>query len=421
MATKDKVRPLYERFDFDFRNAMRSRLVERDEEIEIFILALLAKTHAFFGGEPGIAKSMLVETGMGLIDGLTDDDYFHILMMKSTTREDVFGPLRLSLLAEDRYAYKSEGYLPTARFVFGDEFWKANAAIQNALLWATNERKYRNDGKVIEIPLWSMFIASNETPKDEALQAIYDRFPLRKWVEPIREPGNFVGMLKLGENTLEPVVSWEDIEQAHKEVMAVEVPGDVLEALSDIKDKLRELSILPSDRRFRTALNIVRAKAWLDGETEADVEHLRPLRHVLWVDPDHYKEVDKLLIGLANPIDLEIMEIEKDLGGVSAELDRVINDPQPGDVGMQERIGTQLFEKVEKAMAELTGISARLKGSKKRSAKMESAKEQVLVLLQRLLKRVFNMSDEDIEESELMQFAQVDDDDDEGSEVTADA
>ena len=160
-----KSRTLNQKIAIDFRKAMRSSLLERDDEIEIILLAMLARTHAFFLGEPGIAKSKLIETAISLIGpDLNAEDYFHILFMKSTTREDVFGPLDLQKLKEGHYHYMEPGYLPVAKIVFGDEFWKANGAIQNALLWATNERLYRNDGVVTTIPLHSMFIASNEMP-----------------------------------------------------------------------------------------------------------------------------------------------------------------------------------------------------------------------------------------------------------------
>lgn len=398
VATTKKVKSLQDKMD-DLSNGMKSRLVERDEEIDIFCLALLAKTHAFFLGEPGIAKSMLVETGIDLIDGLTEDDYFHILFMKSTTREDVFGPLELSKLKEDRYRYKPEGFLPSAKLVFGDEFWKANGAIQNALLWATNERRYRNDGKVGDIPLHSMFIASNEMPDSDELQAIYDRFPLRRVVKRVVEPGGFINMLKLSSGAtpkIVPAITWDEIEQACAEVEQIVVPGDVLEALSEVREELREKSIYPSDRRFVQSLKIIKAAAWRDGETEADIEHMTPLKHVLWSDPESYPEVDKLLTGKSNPLDLEIIKIQEDLGKLSREVDKVVADDV--DEEQRQRTGAQIYEKIEQAKDDLKDIAGRLKGSKRRSAKLSTATDQVLNLTNRLLTKVFGTTEEQIQE-----------------------
>jgi MoxR-like ATPase len=380
----------------NLQKGMRKALIERNDEIDIFTLALLSRSHAFFLGSPGIAKSLLVESGMQLIDGLTDEDYFHILFMKSTTREDVFGPLSISAFKEDRYKFLSEGYLPAAKIVFGDEFWKANGAIQNALLWATNERQYRNDGKIVDIPLHSMFIASNELPDDEALLAIYDRFPLRKIVNPIIEPSAFIKMLKLSSAPLKPVISWDDVEKAAAEVKNVTIPDEVLEALVDVKAKLKEKEINPTDRRFKKALEIVRARAWLDGETEAEVEHLQPLRYVLWSDPNDFPEVEKLMLGLSNPIDLEIMKIQTDLAKLNRDLDKAIADP--GDNEMRQRNGAAIYEKIKSAKEELVDISERLKGSKKRSAKLSEAADQVSNITKRMLSKIFDTSEEEIAE-----------------------
>lgn len=400
MATKTKT--LSERLDFDFRAAMRSRLVEREEEIEIFLLALVAKTHAFLYGEKGIAKSYLIETGMSLIDGLDQDvDYFHLLFSKFTTHEQVFGPLMLSMLKEDRLVHQPYGYLPMAKLVFGDEFWKANSAIQNDCLWATNERKWRNDGKVLDVNLWSMFIASNEVPREQELQAIYDRFPLRRTVLDIVEPGAFIDVMKLGPNKLTPLVQWHEIEQAHAEAEKVFVPGDVLEALSKIRMDLRDMGINPSTRRFKMGLDIVRAKAWLDGETEADIHHLRTLVNVLWEEPGQFNDVDKLLGNLANPIDKEIVDVLRDLGKVSSEVDELIRSSS--DVDLKNRMGLQHFDTAEKAMKELTEIDKRLKGSKKRSAKLEDAKSQIERIGVRILTDLFMMPLDEVETSPLME------------------
>ncbi len=399
-----KSKALSEKFDIHFRREMRSRLVELDDEVEIFMLALLAKTHACFVGDPGIAKSLMVETGVSLIGDLDPNiDYFHTLMMRSTTPEAIFGPLKLSLLKEDRYVFKSEGFLPDAKIANLEEMWKANAAILNALLWATHERLYRNDGKIVKIPLHSMFISSNELPEGDELRAIYDRFPLRRIVQPIQEPGNFIAMLGLTAAPITPVVTWAEVEQAHQEAQKVTIPGDVLEAMADIRSKLKEMSILPSDRRFKIALDIVRAKAWLDGATEAEIQHLRPLRHVLWTEVEHIKEVDKLMLGFSNPIDKEIGEVLAGLADVSIDVERTISDG--GDRDQMRRAGTQQFDKVTAAIEELAAIGDRMKNSARREEKLATAKQTVVGLINRILTKVFEMNPEDVEATTVEAFA----------------
>jgi MoxR-like ATPase len=56
-------------------------------------------------------------------------------------------------LENDEYVRKIEGYLPTAEVAFIDEIFKANSAILNALLTLLNERLFDNGFRRISVPL----------------------------------------------------------------------------------------------------------------------------------------------------------------------------------------------------------------------------------------------------------------------------
>lgn len=397
MATATKQRGLQEKFTA-LGKLMTGRLVERHEEIEIFKLALIAKTHVFLLGEPGIAKSMLIELGIEHVEDLEPDDYFHTLFMKSSPFESVFGPLDIQALKEGRYRHIPEGFLPSAKIAFIDEIWKANGAILNALLWATNERIYRNDGKVVDLPLWTVFSASNEMPESDELNAIYDRFPLRRVVKRISEPGNFITMLKSvvsGASDDSKVITWAEIEQAHAEAQAITVPIGVLDALSDVKEKLKAENIFPSDRKFAQCIGIIKAAAWLDGETEVDVNHLHTLRHVLWGDPNDIATVESIVLALSNPTDIKIRAIMEALSGLSVEIGRVINDG--GDEDQKERSAGEIFLKIDESKAELRAIAEELSSSNKRTVKLDTAVEQCTGLAARVLTKIFGLPPEKVE------------------------
>src|SRR5687767_15965797 len=69
--------------------------------------------------------------------------------------------------------------LPEAEIVFLDEIFKSNSAILNSLLTLMNERRFSNGSEVRQVPLISLYAASNEIPNDENLNAMFDRFLLR--------------------------------------------------------------------------------------------------------------------------------------------------------------------------------------------------------------------------------------------------
>ena len=63
--------------------------------------------------------------------------------------------------------------------MFLDEIFKSNSAILNSLLHVINERKFQNGPEVVQVPLISLYAASNEVPNDENLAAMFDRFLVR--------------------------------------------------------------------------------------------------------------------------------------------------------------------------------------------------------------------------------------------------
>lgn len=404
MTTATPTSTLQEKFA-DLRTAMKSELMERDEVIEAMILAVISKSHLFLLGPPGVAKSLAVRKFVEHIGGLSPADYFEILMMRSTTREEVFGPLDLQALREGHYAFLTEGYLPSAKFAFLDEAWKANSAIMNSLLMASNERLFRNDGIVGDIPLWSLFMASNEMPEGDELAAIYDRVNMRVLVNPVQEPKNFVQVLKISMGVgpvIGEILTWDDIEQAHAESRDVILGDEIFDALQEVKQDLKNENIHPTERRFGKAMGIIQAAAWLDGEKAADIEHVRPLRHVLWDDVEQQPIVEKKMLELANPFDKEAILLLDQIRKISSELDKTLKDKDMDD-DVKVRKGVELHNRVEDARNDLNKLSAEMKktGSKRKSAKFQECKQSLLSVTRRLLQNVFDAPEEKLDD-ELM-------------------
>jgi len=387
-----------------FRSALEQEFVEREDHIEALLYALIARQHIFLLGPPGVAKSMLFRRAAELISGLNPEEYFEILLMKGTVTEEIFGPPSLALLKQDRFVRKTAGFLPSAKLAFLDEFWKGNSAIINAMLMIMNERRFRNDGQTAEVPLWSMFSASNEMPENEDLAAMYDRTLLRLKVNPIQEPGNLEDVCKifLGRTLRagEPVLSWSDIETAHEESRQVAVPDDVISALVELKQDLEsDHGISVTDRRLVQSLSIVQAAAWLDGATETDVEHLRPLRFVLWNTPDEIPFVETKALALANPIDREAMELLDVIQKISAEVEAAIRDDL--DEERKTQIGVEMHNKLDDIKDDLKSLISKASGSKRKSPKVKECRKALRALTFRLLTGLFREDPENIDEDSL--------------------
>ena len=292
MTVKDKCVALVD--------SLKTHVVERDEEIEVLFMAILAKLNILFLGSPGVAKTMMALLFTDSIFGAT---IFTKLINKFTVPEDILGPLKISLLKQDIYERNIENTLLTAHFAFMDEIFKGNIGILNTFLDIMLEKTYVNGTHKISLPLLSMIGASNEIPEEgDGLAAMYDRFIVKLTVKPIVEDENFIKMLKLIKVTPEATLSLDEIHQAQTEVENIPIKEDVYFTLTKIRTRLIQEGMCPSDRTFKLSLNFLKARAYLLGKNEVIEEDLECLKHTLWTDPDKFRQVNSIILELCNPL-----------------------------------------------------------------------------------------------------------------------
>lgn len=287
---------------------LAAALIEREREIRALLLAAVAREHVLLVGPPGTAKSLLATSFAAGIDGARA---FQVLLTKFSTPEEIFGPVSISALRDDRYERKVDGYAPTAHVLFIDEVFKASSAILNTTLTLLQERAYDNGGTRHPCPLRLAIGASNEWPNSEEAQelgAVFDRFALRVRVQPV-SPAARERLLYDALPTVAPCATLADLDAAAAAAARIPVGDAARAALAQILDELAAAGIRPGDRRARKAVAIARAAAYLDGAAEVAPAHLEDLKHVLWVDPEHADRAADIIVRVANPTGARITEI----------------------------------------------------------------------------------------------------------------
>lgn len=386
-TTTRQVTALSEKFR-TWEKRINEHVVERQREARGVVIATLARAHHLQLGPPGTAKSYLVTTALKMVSGAKT---MEVLLHGYSVMEDLYGPISLKALDEDRYFRQTDTYVPWADFVFGDEIFKSNPTLLNTNLWAFNERKFRNDGKVESIPLISGFFASNEGPEDPTLQAFDDRIHLRYMVGPIREPANRLAMFKMrlaGRTEVEPVLSIKDVREAHGHVDAVVVPDLVLEALNNLWEELNRVQIRPTDRKFNDALVIIQATAFYNGRTKATVDDMKMLRDMMWTNEKDRPVVAEKVTELANPIDKDAMRIAAGVEELAAQVEDIIAIEQKA---IRVRRGTQLHNKMQEANEEILELRARARAEGTESEVVEETRKRLHSLTKRLLTRGFKI------------------------------
>ena len=298
-------------------DCIAENLVDRDYVVRLAVLAVLAGQNIFLYGPPGTAKSMLSRRLASIVRG---GKYFEHLMHRFCTPEEIFGPVSLSELKKDNYERKTAGYLPDADFAFLDEIWKSSPAVLNTLLTIINERSFHNGSRVEKVPLRSLVVASNEIPDAESgMEALYDRFPVRIPVFPVKGEGAFRRLIaNSAESSLEDFekkfqgISPEEYQAWLREIRQMPLSEHTVAALSLIREEMLRVSGTPlsvkdhdfreggdpgvsrnaeprfsyvSDRRWIQVADLLRAAAFFNGHERVLLSELPLAVTALWNAP----------------------------------------------------------------------------------------------------------------------------------------
>jgi len=267
-------------------DTLKHGLVERDEAVRLVLLAALAGEHSLLIGPPGTAKSELARRLHRVFE---EAPYFERLLTRFSVPEELFGPLSISALEQDRYERQTRGFLPEASIAFIDEVFKANSAILNALLTLLNEREFDNGAGRLRCPLVSVVGATNEVPDDEVAEAFFDRFLVRLTVAPVSAEG-FLQLLSLPASLailqIDAPLSEADRQRLTETAEAVSVPAEVCDLLVELRDFLATEDISVSDRRWVKIVWLMKIATASEGRTQVAIWDLCLLPACLASDAD---------------------------------------------------------------------------------------------------------------------------------------
>lgn len=307
--------------------ACERALLGRDEMVRLAWTVLVANENMSLLGEPGTAKSLLVNN---LFRCFADSEHYTQLLSKYALPEALFGPMDLLKLKAGYQTRRTEGYMPSATSAFLDEGYKAGDGLLNSLLTLMNEREFdvgqngpgEPSGRVLT-RLGSTFIASNEVPEGTALDALWDRSIIKVWLVGLnKSPDMTRDILRMAADypirtvdrrrsrnvvSLDPSdkLSLEDLDAAQAEAQELPIAPGALDAVCNIvadMNSTSELGALVSDRTLARIWSVPRAVAWLDGATEVQGDHCEVLQHCFWRDPAQRKALREVVFKHANPL-----------------------------------------------------------------------------------------------------------------------
>ena len=284
---------------------LNSGLVGKEKVMKLGLLSILSGENMILVGPPGTAKSEISRRLREILADSESETYFEYLFTKFTTPEEIFGPLSIKQLQNDKFERNTEGYMPSSRIVFLDEIFKANSSILNTLLTILNERVFHNGLKREKTPLISLIGASNELPfENDELTALYDRFLIRAVVGYVSDE-EIEELLDIKETEMEIPAEIKftesDLNEIRNESEKVRVTSGIKRTVMQIRQDYNKIFAednheIISDRKLVKMVKLLKISAYLNGRDKVDFSDLMLLTNCLWNNPENIEKVTKLVL-----------------------------------------------------------------------------------------------------------------------------
>ena len=284
---------------------LNNGLVGKEKVMKLGLLSILSGENMILVGPPGTAKSEISRRLREILADTDSETYFEYLFTKFTTPEEIFGPLSIKQLQNDKFERNTEGYMPSSRIVFLDEIFKANSSILNTLLTILNERVFHNGLKREKTPLISLIGASNELPfENDELTALYDRFLIRAIVGYVSDDEIEI-LLDIKETDMEIPAEIKftesDLNEIRNESEKVRVTFGIKKTIMQIRQDYNKIFAednheIISDRKLVKMVKLLKISAYLNGRDKVDFSDLMLLTNCLWNNPENIEKVTKLVL-----------------------------------------------------------------------------------------------------------------------------
>jgi MoxR-like ATPase len=192
-------------------STLNQYVIGHENMVKALMVATVAGEHVVVIGPPGTAKSYTIR----LMSKLLNAKFYSYLLTRFTSYDELFGTVNILELSKGQYV-RNWSAIVSSEFVFLDEIFKANSAILNALLSLLQERIIYDpmSGQAVPMALWTAAGASNETPEDPELMALYDRFSVKVFIDYLDNDVQILSALQarwLSANNLTAVATMNDV------------------------------------------------------------------------------------------------------------------------------------------------------------------------------------------------------------------
>ncbi|MEM2021709.1 MAG: MoxR family ATPase [Zestosphaera sp.] len=221
--------------------ASRDVLVEREQDVKLLVLSVVAGGHVLIEGIPGIAKTLTAKT----VAKLLNLKFSRIQLTPDLLPADIVGTKVFNQKIGDFEVVTGP---VNANLVLADEINRASPRTQSALLEAMQERQVTIEGFTIKLPEPFTVIATMNPVELEGVfplpEAQLDRFFIKIEMGSLSE-GGLAELLKRGSmrieeayDNLKPIVHADEILDGRRELSEVYVEDSVINYMLRLYDAI---------------------------------------------------------------------------------------------------------------------------------------------------------------------------------------
>jgi len=327
----------------EVRAQLKARFVERSALVDGTLTALLARDHLLMLGPPGTAKTDFAAA----VAACVEFSCFDLQLTKDTAPEEVFGMFSAKkMMEEDRYERRVDGMAPSCQVWILDEIFKSSSALLNGFLLAMQQRKMRNGSEMLDLLLDTVMAMSNEYPEDPSLDALFDRFGLRFWLDYIGDDAALLKLIVDGPSEVTAKLNAGDLDVLRAAVAALSWGEEEGRILIAVKKACADAGFVASDRTWiGKAPKMIKARAVLNGHDSVMPGDFLVLADVIW---KRHTDRPTLLKAVGNASDPYGARASSIIDGVRIAMAKL---PSVDDV----KVGTLTKPAASKIMGEIQG------------------------------------------------------------------
>lgn len=366
-------------------------------------IAVDDEPHNFMANDFVVHNSMLARD---MSSRITQANYFETMLTPTSEPTSIIGPRDFEAMRKGHHVHRIDGFMPTSHIAFLDEVLNANGATLDNMLGLLNERVFHEDGETKPMPLWTVFMGTNQLSEQQRQAGWWDRIHQRHVISDVNDRDNMAALIsediartRDGQSDTFTTISLDELVAAHLKSLTLTIPDGTMQTLIDIRERLAdEHSIRVSPRRMSATMRAAMAMAYLNGHEQVEITDLEISQHMLWTTSDQQPEVAHMVQEYVSDFGNDINELHSSYDSIKQEWDRIAAD-QTAEAMQKRHNAVQPWEDMTELLTHIEETRQRIEKRKGDTSQIDELLNKAQSLHGEIMEDGIQMSQHDESQS----------------------